>query len=277
MKSRKILLGISIAASILLTACHGDNRDYYDYDAPKAPQNVIAITGDSRIDLTWNNNRESDLAGYNVYFSYNDFKFELIGSTEENYYVDFDAKNGDVYYYAVTAYDYDGNESDLSNNTVVGIARPEGFNQAIFDYLKFPNSAGYSFAEFSVVPFDDYDSDFFFENYNGTYYLNVWEDTDIQDMGSTVNIYDIVKAPYTGWVEKFPGDNIKYLEAKKGHTYVIWTKDNHFAKIRIKDILNQRMTFDWAYQLLEGETLLKNLKVPKSRTVKPTAVNIISR
>jgi hypothetical protein len=38
---------------------------------------------------------------------------------------------------------------------------------------------------------------------------------------------------------------------------VFWTWDNHFAKIRISSITNERMVFDWAYQLVEGETMLK--------------------
>ena len=39
----------------------------------------------------------------------------------------------------------------------------------------------------------------FFENYNGTFYLNVWDDSDIQDMGSTQDIWDISYAP-NGWM-----------------------------------------------------------------------------
>ncbi len=42
-----------------------------------------------------------------------------------------------------------------------------------------------------------------------------------------------------------------------GHTYVFWTWDNHFAKIRISSITPDRMVFDWAYQLVEGEIMLK--------------------
>ena len=199
MKRLTNLILVATAAVLMFTACDDDENYYYDYDPPAKPTNVIAINGDGRIDLTWKNNHESDLSGYNVYFSYDNYEFDVIGSTEENYYVDYDARNGEVYYYAVTAYDFDGNESDLSDSYVVGIARPEGFNQAVFDYLNFPESAGFTFEDYSVVPFDLNITDFFFENYEGTYYINVWDDGDIQDMGPTENIYEIGEAPSGGW------------------------------------------------------------------------------
>nr|MCU0364636.1 hypothetical protein [Ignavibacteriaceae bacterium] len=84
-----------------------------------------------------------------------------------------------------------------------------------------------------------------------TFYLDVYDDTDIQDMGPTNDIYDIPFAPTSGW------STTKDAIAIVGHTYVFWTWDNHFAKIRISNITNDRVVFDWAYQLVEGETQLK--------------------
>ena len=98
--------------------------------------------------------------------------------------------------------------------------------------------------------YDSLDVDFFFENYQGTFYLDVWDDTDIQDMGPTNDIYDIPFAPTSGW------STTKDAIATVGHTYVIWTWDNHFAKIRISNITNDRVVFDWAYQLVEGSILI---------------------
>jgi len=95
------------------------------------------------------------------------------------------------------------------------------------------------------------DVDFFFENYQGEFYLDVWDDTDIQDMGSTNDIYDIPFAPTSGW------STTKDAVAKVGHTYVIWTWSNHYAKIRISQITSERMVFDWAYQIVQGERQLK--------------------
>jgi hypothetical protein len=272
-----IKLFATVILLTVLVSCD-DDHDLINVDSipPAAPTGVFAINGDNRVDISWNENRERDLAGYNVYFSYDDFEFELIDYTNENYFIDYEARNGEVYYYAVTAYDFDGNESELSAKTIVGIARPEGFNQAVFDYLKFPQNSGYSFSEFSVVEYNSDYSDFFFENYEGTYYINVWDDTDIQDMGSTNNIYEISEAPIGGWIELLPGDNVKYIEVMLGNTYVIRTWNNHYAKIRIKEITPERMSFDWAYQLLEGERLLKPESID-SRGFNKTPVKLASR
>ena len=108
---------------------------------------------------------------------------------------------------------------------------------------------------------------FFFENYEGTYYLNVWEEADIQDMGATDDILDITVAPVDGYIPLVDGENVKYTIAQIGHTYIVWTVDNHYAKLRIASITPERMVFDWAYQIAEGERSLKREEeVIKART-----------
>ena len=83
-------------------------------------------------------------------------------------------------------------------------------------------------------------------------------------MGVTNSIYDISFAPADGWISMKEGENVKYVKAIVGHTYVIWTLDNHFAKIRISQITEQRIVFDWAYQLLDGERQLKRAITERS-------------
>lgn len=252
---------ITITAALILilsfTGCdiHEPHYYYADTTPPKPPVNIKVFNGDNRVDIAWSHNREEDLSGYNVYYAYSySGKYTLIGSAYDNYFIDDGASNGNTYYYAVTAFDYNGNESELSYDVIYSTPRPEGFNNSIFDYRRFPNNSGYSFSKYAVLPYDDLNTDFFFENYQGTFYLNVWDDSDIQDMGLTYDIYDISYAPASGW------SSSKDVLAKQGHTYVIWTWDNHFAKIRIKTITPDRIVFDWAYQLVEGEPQLK----PKS-------------
>ncbi len=264
MKNKKTLYRILLVTLVFLfTYCDPNlNHDYRDTTPPDPPQNVQTYVGDNQVEISWAENTERDVAGYNIYYSDSYWgEYQLIGNTPNNYYVDYDAVNGELYYYAVAAYDYDGNESELSYDEVYGVARPEGMNQAIFDFNVFPNNSGYDFSEYLVVPYNssetDYSADFFFENYDGEYYLNVWDDTDIQDMGYTNSFLDITYAPLNGWVPLVEGENVKYTQAIVGHTYVIWTWDNHFAKVRIKAISSERVVFDWAYQLLEGEQQLK--------------------
>ncbi len=269
-------LAILVSAMFLFTYCdhHTDN---YDRTPPSPPENVVTYVGDNLVEIEWEENRERDIAGYNVYFAYSYWgEYELLGYTKGNYFVDYDAVNGELYYYAVAAYDYDGNESELSYDKVYGVARPEGTNQSIFDYLRFPDIAGYDFSEYSVVEYnafsDEVSADFFFENYEGTFYLNVWDDTDIQDMGFTENFNEITYAPISGWVPIMPDENVKYTTAEIGHSYIVWTWDNHYAKIRVKSISNERIVFDWAYQLLEGEQQLKSNRNEAKRKPIPNKV-----
>lgn len=254
----KNIIKVSSIFAILFGFVACSESDYYDDTPPAAPTNLIVKAGDNFNELFWDYNRESDVSGYNIYYSDSyDGKYELIGNTTDNYYIDRDAINGEKYFYAITAFDYNGNESELSYDYAYGVARPEGFNQIVYDYQKFPETSGYSFAKKKIVPFDGADADFFFENFQGEYFLNVWYDTDIQDLGATNSIYEVNLAPTDGWVPLEEGENVKYVHAEIGHTYIIWTIDNHFAKIRISQITEQRIVFDWAYQMLEGERQLK--------------------
>lgn len=272
MKNANLLL-IIIGLGLIFTFVGCDDNYYYDDVAPSPPRNITTITGDNRVDIFWDRSPERDVAGYNVYYSYSfEGEYTLIGNTPSTSYIDYGARNGVTYYYAVTSYDYDGNESELSYDVVYDTPRPEGFNQAIFDYNRSPNNSGYHFRTYSVVPYNGDDADFFFENYNGTFYLNVWDDTDIQDMGTTNNIWDISYAPSIGWVSLVPGENVKYVEARIGRTYVIWTWDNHYAKIRISNITPERMVFDWAYQLVEGERELKSTRADSKRKKVPNEI-----
>lgn len=251
-----LLFGLLVLVSF--TGCDDDD-EFIDTVPPDPPQNLQVVrTGDGEVDLSWSFNAESDVDYYNVYFSFSySGEYTEIGWTNDNYYIDGAAENGVRYFYAVTAVDYDGNESDLSIEEVVGIARPEGFNEVIKDFRKFEGISGFELGQAQVVPFNADNCDFFYENYEGTYWINVWDDSEIQDMGPTTDIYDIQYAPTGGWKELVEGENVKYVEAIVGHTYVIWTFDAYYAKIRVKELTSTTMSFDWAFQTIKGEKMLK--------------------
>ncbi len=252
--------------SALLWGCGKSVQPVYDTIPPAPPTNVKVTAYDGEVDITWNRSTEQDFSHYNIYVnsSYQG-NYLKIASTTNNFYADLDVDNGTTYYYAVTAVDLNRNESELSYDLAYAIPRPEGFNEIIYDYRNYPDVSGYGFAQESRLPFDSQNTDFFFENFEGTYYLDVWADTDIQDVGPTTSIYDITIAPTTGWVPMAEGENIKYVQALVGHTYIIWTVNNHFAKIRVTNITPQRVQFDWAYQLVAGETHLKKLTRSNTR------------
>lgn len=235
-----------------------------DTTPPAIPTGISTISLDNAVQLDWNANSESDFAGYHIWVSDQyDGRYSRIGSTRQPQFVDHGAVNGETYYYGITAYDYEGNESEMSRDVAYDTPRPEGYNVSLYDYVNFPSSAGYDFSTYSVGPYDDDYSDVFFENANGTFYLNVWSDTDIQDMGFTSTLDDISVAPVNGWSPS--GSS----EAIVGHTYVIWTWDDHYAKVRVKSITSSRVIFDWAYQTAPANPELSRPLLGKR--AKPTA------
>lgn len=261
MKNIYIIIAL-LAASIFAGCGINDTDRRYDTTPPELPSGLVVYNGDNQVDISWTHNNDSDLSGYNVYYSTSYAgKYTLIGTTDDNYFVDYDAVNGNTYYYAVAAFDFNNNESELSRDAVYSTPRPLGLNQSIFDFNRFPDNAGYSFTTYSPVPFDDLDADFYYEYYElgNEFYLDVYNDSDIQDMGPTLDIYDIEYAPESGW------SSTKDALVMKGHTYVIWTWDNHYAKVRISQITRDRIVFDWAFQLQEGNRQLKAGMVKTTR------------
>ncbi len=247
----KTLLILTIAASITLGGCL-DGINHPDLTPPSPPSGLSTATGDNFIELFWKSNPEHDVAGYNVFVSssYNG-KYELIGSSETPYFLDKDAVNGNIYYYAVTAYDYEGNESELSKDVAYDIPRPEGYDVHLSDYHLYPATSGYDFSSYAVERYDDNNADMYLENYNGVMYMDVRTDTDIQDMGPTASILDVNSAPSDGWSPTHD------VQLQAGHTYVVWTWDDHFAKFRVSSLSVSRVVFDWAYQTKPSTKLLK--------------------
>ncbi len=256
MKTKAIILGLTV---ILVSGCvHLVEPDRIP---PSPPTGLTTSTGDNFVELLWNRNPERDVAGYNVFVSDRyDGRYELIGSSRDPYFSDNGARNGYTYYYAVTAYDFDGNESDLSRDVVYDVPRPEGYDVVLTDYRQNPAYAGYDFSGYRVVAFDAQSADMFFEHYNGEYWMDVYTDTDIQDLGYTHSLLDVKVAPTGGWSPTH--DSRLFV----GHTYVIWTQDDHYAKFRVTALSPDRVVFDWAYQLQQSNPMLKRAPAGSDET-----------
>lgn len=258
MKSQRFFhIGLAMLALMLL-ACDPDVFER-DNEPPAVPRGVSSITGDGRVTITWYPNHEADLDGYHVYRSRNaNTDYFRIGTTGMPSFVDTDVVNGRTYYYAVTAFDRRGNESDLSYDLVHDTPRPAGRGVRLFDYRLYPDIAGYDFSAYRVRHYRDAATDIYFEYHqeSGGFFINVFaDDTDIQDYGYTSSMDDVSYAPEQGW------SALGYVEAIAGHTYIIWTHDNHFAKIRLISVNSDLVEFDWAYQIDEGNPEL--LAAPK--------------
>lgn len=249
----KLLAAVMMMTYFMFTGCT-KSVVAPDLTAPSPPQGISTSTGDNFIEIFWVHNTEPDLAGYHVYVSSSlDGNYTFLTSTRNPYFMDNGARNGSTYYYSLTAYDVAGNESSPSHEVAYDTPRPEGYNVEAYDYRTTPLLAGYDFSTYSIGPYDDRYTDVYYEYFQGRYYLDVWTDLDIQDMGYTNTLYDIQSAPAAGWAPT------KDAQLIVGHTYVIWTWDNHFAKLRVTAVTPSRVTFDWAYQLDRGNTRLKTV------------------
>jgi hypothetical protein len=265
---RKVIL-ISVVLTALFFIFSGCEKKVYvvepDTTPPSSPKGVYCVTGDKAVYIYWERNDESDFYRYKIYWAPEtdgiipepDDDFELITSIPNPpQYTDTDVENGTTYYYVITAVDYSGNESEPSK-ILYDTPRPEGHNYKLYDMVVKPDSAGYFFAGYEVVRWDDLYCDIYLYKIDTIFYLNATEGTDIQDFGYTDDLDDINVAPDTGW------SALGYVEVIPGHTYIIWTWDNHFAKLRVtyKNVYSSYIRFEWAYQTSEGNPELK--VVPK--------------
>lgn len=85
-----------------------------DRTPPAKPGGLTVVPGVDRVFLTWNENKERDLAGYNVYRSAQSGKsYKRLADKPlmRTTYSDESVKSGNTYFYAVTAVDKSGNES----------------------------------------------------------------------------------------------------------------------------------------------------------------------
>jgi hypothetical protein len=82
---------------------------------PAAPKDLHATAGPASIELNWEPNTESDLAGYRVFRSAGGGAFEKVAELQAiPSYSDRTAQRGKPYRYAVAAFDRAGNESARS-------------------------------------------------------------------------------------------------------------------------------------------------------------------
>ena len=235
---------------------HGYDSDYH---APAAPRAVYSVTGDHAVEIGWIGNTEYDLDGYRVYRNNEPSGyFERIATVSESrtHYTDRDVRNGRTYYYAVAAFDKSGNESELSHGDVFDTPRPAGRDLYLTNATREPRRSGYDFSRFEVLDYRDLEADIFFWSTpeDGDWMVATERDsntfTDIQDAGF-VHLDDVDWAPEDGWA---PTGDVPLIV---GHSYIVWTWDNYFAKFRVLDIDDREVRIDWAYQVDRGNPELR--------------------
>jgi hypothetical protein len=260
--TRTILISLIALSAMFCGGCDNDDDVIVMDFAPAAPQGVFSITGDHAVYLFWNGPYENDIGSYIIWRSLEPTtNYREIGTRDAAAnsnldlliydYVDETAINGVTYYYAVSSVDKAGQVSELSAENVFDTPRPEGWVE-LFEFHVEPTLAGYNFSAQAVVSYTSEVADVFIDSVNSVFYINAGDlQTDLQDMGYTEDFDDIGWAPVDGWSAN------GWMELVEGHTYVIWTRDNHFAKIRVMSINSNSVTFEWAYQTDEANPELK--------------------
>jgi len=238
---------------------HGDHYYpepdcYYDHTAPGVPRGVHSVTGDESVRLSWEPTPDMDVAGYGVYW--NDAAegyYERIGTTTATTFYVRGLSNGSTYYFAVDAYDECGNSSDLSYETVYDTPRPAGYGLRTWEMSLYPGEAGIDFSRYSygnagmIVPWDDNGADLYLERSGEELFLTATAmDTDVLPWGRVESLDEVDWAPENGWV---PGGSMMLAQS---HAYLIWTWDNHFAKVLVTRVGSDSVTLDWAYQTDTG-------------------------
>lgn len=268
---------IALITVIIISGCDNprhptcwwdDCDDCYDYYCLPAPCGVYSVTGDRSVRLYWNPIRNACIDYYRVWRGYSERgSYYLIGETNSAQFVDWDVVNGVTYYYAVSAVDCYGYESELSDELVFDTPRPEGYGERVFIAESYPDDAGFDFSSYSVVPFDYYSADVYFSSDGHNYYMvPASSATDLLVYGPTETLSGVDWAPEHGWIN----DEVVLWE---GYSYLVWTADNHFAHVRITTICGDRIYFDWAYQIDEGNP---ELAMPKfdEKQVREAKLNV---
>jgi len=253
-KMRTLIIAGLAALALIMTGCDNETTRYVEVEVevdnpPAVPQGVYSVTGDGAVYIYWLPVQDEDLSYYRIWWSPDDDLYEFMATTTNEYYIDTDVDNGATYYYAVSAVDEAGNESELSYETVFDTPRPEGL-VLLNDFNEVAATSGYDFSAQQRVPYNFSSADIYLEYdaFLGTFFINVADvNTDIQDMGYTYDFDDIGYSPSEGW------SSIGWTEVIDRHTYIIWTNDNHFAKLRVININGtSSVEFQWAYQTDTG-------------------------
>ena len=251
MKKIILMLTLLIGSVVIFGGC--EDKDYIvgpDRTPPSRPKGIYSVTADEAVYLFWEENDESDFKEYRVYRSDDQGDhYYRIAITKVAKYVNQNLKNGFTYYYAVTSRDDNGNESGFSDE-VFDTPRPEGFDWTLYNRFDKPSLSGFDFSKPEVVHWEDFDADIYLE-YDGnleTFFLwRAKDQTDIQDFGYTESLDDVDYSPEKGW------SKLDWVEVILGHSYIVWTADDHYAKLRVREIDgNTKISFDWAYQVDPG-------------------------
>jgi len=110
---------------VMVAKSDPDSGYSLDNLAPRVPTGLAAVLQGNAASLSWEKNVEKDLQYYAVYRSTNpDFIPSVdnrVARVAENAYLDGNVTSGQTYYYKISAIDYSGNESNISDMVSLSI------------------------------------------------------------------------------------------------------------------------------------------------------------
>jgi hypothetical protein len=258
----------SLAATMALAGCVDDHVSPRDLSPPAAPRGFHSTTGDQEVFLSWLENTESDVSGYRIYegpcSSGPGCPYQFVASTTGTQFTLTGLDNGETRFFAISAVDHAGNESDLSYDDVFDTPRPEGFNRSLNNFLVTDVGSGWDFSAFAARDYDDPLTDMYFGD-NGSIAQMFVPDfaTEIQDAGFASSLDAVDWAPNGGWS---PTGSVELIV---GHCYVVLTRTNNYAKFRVTSLAADQVRFDWAYQVDPGNPELIRYPSPNGNTDDP--------
>lgn len=249
------LTGVFVTLFIFAGCCDECNETVLVDLPPAAPTGVYSITGDEFVEIVWNPNTEPDLAGYEIYWSDSEVgDLDLLASVPRHrtYYLDSGLRNGTTYFYAIVAYDYAGQASELSEE-IFDTPRPAGTGLILHDYLgQNSGSSGYDFSNFTVQAWNFSTTDVYFGSPNGVPTLSgkgpsIGTGVDVQDYGFIdLDFVDWAPDISDGWSPS------KRVEMIPGHSYVVQilgaSEFYFYAKVYCETVSNDFVVLNWAYQ-----------------------------
>jgi hypothetical protein len=250
---------ILLLGTLMMLAGCRSSTDCWTCDPLPAPSGVFTVTGDRYVEVFWDEIQNSDVDGYRIYRSVAaDGPYVALGSSSDGYYLDDEVSNGVTYYYAVSAYDHNDDESDLSYELVHDTPRPDGTNLVVYDEDALAGVDFSGWDDVMVLPWDDpYADMYLFWDADSEHYAMASTDvilgeeiygTDLQPAGYVDSLDELDWAPEGGWST----EQADIVILRVGHAYWVWTWDGNFAKFQVQMVGEDFVILDWAYQTDEG-------------------------
>ncbi len=223
---------------------------------------VTSITGDGEVSLEWDECQIETIERFRIYRGDSATQIDsIIGEVlvSDSSYLDQNLQNGATYFYAVSAYDDQGNEGGKSV-AVDDTPRPEGHG-LILKNRSFYSENGIDFSDYLdnlIINYniDSLNTDVYLED-NHLIVPGFSSFNRILEYGLTNNLNEVNEVPINAqWNSEGKAEvnvNQSYIVSTELFGYI------NYAHIRITDVYGDSIKLDWAYQIQAGNPELKSI------------------